>query len=163
MWCRLLPGAISYHYRNYSGRSSRTGSGVEQINYARVLVSSGRTHSLWSVSLRVHSWVYWTNALGRRRGSRKRELSFHRKINTWGIIYWGILFCHNDGELFWVVFFRKDLCCSWPVIVSLVLEKVWIDQSQFWGQKPSLRTNLKEAMFHITLVFSTTITPEWIG
>lgn len=100
MWCRLLPGAISHRYRNDSGRSSRTGSGVEHINYARVLVSSGSTHSLWSVSLRVHSWVYWINVLGMRRQTRKREFSLHRKINTWGITYWDILFCHTNGELF---------------------------------------------------------------
>lgn len=83
------------------GRSSRTGNGEEQINYARVLVSSGSTHSLCSVSLRAHSWVYWINALGRRRGSRKRKFSFYRKTNTWGITYWDFFFCHNNGELVW--------------------------------------------------------------
>lgn len=51
--------------------AQKQGVGLSSFINAKVLVSSGSTHSLRSASLRVHSWVYGINALGRRRGSRK--------------------------------------------------------------------------------------------
>lgn len=121
MGCRLLPGAVSHHYRNDSGRSPRTGSGIEQINYAGVLVSSGSIHSLWPMSLRVHSWVYWINVLGSKRGSRK--VFFPSKDKYLGNNILGHFILPYNGEIFWVFSYRKNLFSSWLVTVCLILGK----------------------------------------